>query len=139
MTLEQKLDRLEKRITRLEYREGRVRELVRPNERVLANFILEQDLDPEQLKGIFSVLEEVHDVLTIGTDRQLKRFGLLLNEIFFEKRLLAFVPEKSQSGIIQGFVKSLLMVLGSTGQYPAVFDHFQWIYNVPTRDQLREQ
>ena len=59
-TLEECVARLEERVARLEYRESRILSLCSSDQDPLAFFILDSDLNAEQVRGIIGVMEDAY-------------------------------------------------------------------------------
>jgi hypothetical protein len=88
---------------------------------------LDYDLTQTQTNGICDVLEEAY---------QLIQQGHPLNSGQLEKRLAPHLSEKAAPGPLRvpyNFIKSLLMLIQDTGQWPGLPDHYRRDFNVPTK------
>ncbi len=107
------------RLKRLEYRQRWLLRLQGPQTR-LARFVLDYELDADQLRGLEDVMEAAHQTLSRGGQ---------LAALDFEKQLSPYIPPQEQRyGIAYDFVKAMLMALY---QWNIVIDHFRRDYNVP--------
>jgi hypothetical protein len=120
--LENRLDDLEKRVTRLEYREDKIISIFRQEFVPLELFILQSDLNAEQVQGICDVMEYTHKMLAGGKPIDTKDF---------EKRLLSYIPEKEKpGGIAYPFIQCMLGTFTRTGQWSDVCKHFKRDYSI---------
>jgi len=133
--LEARVAELEDRIARLEYRDSQVfhvlvNDVDTASDAHLPLFILNHDLDAEQVKGIMDVIEAAYQALKAGAP---------FEPLDFEKRLLPFIPAREKvggSGFY--FAQCLLIMAARTGQWYEVCDHYRGHYNVPLCANMSE-
>lgn len=129
MYVERRLDELERRVARLEYREGCVIAVAHkePGWQLHA-FALENDLDGEQMQGVCDAMEACHKAIEKGEPMDAGQF---------EEWLRPHIPAKEKpGGQCSPFIKCLLIRFTLTGQWSDVCDHFRRDFNVPPRDRL---
>jgi hypothetical protein len=116
--LKGRLDELERRIARLEYRDTYTLPILRKRfNDPLSFFVLEYDLGDKQLTGVCEVMETVHQALKRGEQTE---------EADFEKQLSPHIPQKWELGGSNGylFIQALLRTFSRTGQWSNVVEHF---------------
>lgn len=128
--LERRLTALEQRVSRQEHREVWMLKLL-CNEPMapFAHFVLENDLDAEQIKGLEDAMEAAHNKLV-----QVES----LDALDFEKQLLPHIPPAEKPhGLGYSFVQRLLTTYARTGQWQDVVEHFRLDFNVPRQEKLQ--
>jgi len=114
--LDQRFDELKARVERLEYRESRAFRLLDSAKDPWLHFVLERDLDADQVNGIEQVMGDVQRELAEG--RQVEEFA-------FEQRLLPYIPDKQKPcGIPHHFVQYLLSEIPPGHEWYGVRKHF---------------
>lgn len=127
--LARQLGELEKRVARMEYRESHLISLARKGPFWhLSGFVLENDLNAEQIQGICDVMESFHKSLEKGEPVEASQF---------EECLRPHIPEKQKpGGHCYPFIQCLLITFTMTGQWDDVCNRFRSDFNVPSEDRL---
>ncbi len=125
---EDRLGGLEARIKRLEYREGQILQLVDSHNAPFALFVLQYDLDAEQVEGICEVMEYAHN--TLSTDAP-------IDEMDFEKRLLPYIPPKERASAYL-FVQGVMASFCRSGQYNYLYEHLKPKFNLPRLEWTKD-
>ncbi len=124
--VERRLDNLEKRIARLEDREGYIMPFLDSIDDPWSHLVLESDFNREQRNGICDVMESTYQKLAAGADVTTREF---------ENQMQPYMPDRPGEGIYN-FIKGVLMVFARTGQWPDVVTRFRDSFNVPSGDKL---
>ena len=114
----------EDRLDRLEYRQEQILSVLFHGKDhpagMLAMFVLDQDMNAQQIAGVCEVMEIAHKTLEAGEPLETDEF---------EKQLLPHIPAAKKRGGPQMFIQYTLLTFTETGQWSDVCEHFRDSYN----------